>query len=98
MTVSLLTLSFLTLTIILYNFTYLSPKFNLLLNGSSSLLWTLGLALLSWSVGMTHVLERQCTRKIWGGEAGAGVCRDYKAVWSFTLFGTYVSLASTIPL
>jgi hypothetical protein len=94
MLVSLLTLTFLTLTIILYNFTYLSPKVNLLLNSSCALLWTLGLALLSWSVSTSHVLAKQCTGSIWGGDAEAGVCRDYKALWSMTLFGTISTFAA----
>jgi len=78
----------LTITIILYNFTYLSPKFNLFLNGTISFFWALGLSLLSWSVSTSHVLEKQCTGKVWGGVAEAGVCRDYKALWAMTLIGT----------
>lgn len=76
------------ITIILYNFTYLSPRFNMILNGGISFFWALGLALLSWSVSTSHVLQKQCTGKVWGGAAEAGVCRDYKALWSMTLVGT----------
>jgi hypothetical protein len=76
------------MTIVLYNFTYLSPRFNLALNGSAAFLWTMGLAMLSWSVSTSNVLGKQCTGKVWGGEAEAGVCRDYKALWSMTLCGT----------
>jgi hypothetical protein len=35
------------------------------------------------------VLARQCTGKEFGGEAEAGVCRDYKALWAMALCGTY---------
>jgi hypothetical protein len=88
MAVSLATILALTITIIFYNFTYLSPGFNLFLNGGISFFWVLGLALLSWSVSTSHVLAKACTGSIWGGEAEAGVCRDYKALWGMTLVGT----------
>jgi len=86
--VSLGTVAALSVTIVLYNFTYLSPRFNMVLNGGLSFIWALGLALLSWSISTSHVLQKQCTGKVWGGEAEAGVCRDYKALWSMTLVGT----------
>jgi len=86
--VSLATIAALTVTIILYNFTYLSPRFNLSLNGGISLFWALGLSLLSWSVSTSHVLMKQCSKTIWNGEAEASVCRDYKALWAMTLIGT----------
>lgn len=76
------------MTIVLYNFTYLSPRFNLILNGSITFFWALGFSLLSWSVSISHVLERQCIGKAWGGMAQAGVCRDYKALWSMAFVGT----------
>lgn len=88
LSISLATIAALLVTIILYNFYYLSPRFNLILNGSISFFWALGLALLSWSVSTSHVLQKQCTGKVWGGAAEAGVCRDYKALWSMTLVGT----------
>jgi hypothetical protein len=88
--VSLATIVSLTVTIVLYNFTYLSPRYNLLTNGAISAVWTMGFAMLTWSVSTSHVLAKACTGPVWGGEAGAGVCRDYKALWSMTLVGTYV--------
>lgn len=94
LTVSLATIAALTITIIFYNFTYLSPGYNLILNGGCSFLWALGLALLSWSISQSHVLAKQCTGPIWGGEAEASVCRDYKALWSMTLVGTVSTLAA----
>ncbi|KAH8601064.1 hypothetical protein B0O99DRAFT_503176 [Bisporella sp. PMI_857] len=96
LSVSLGTVGILTLTIILYNFTYLSPRFNLILNGAISFFWALGLALLTWSVSTSHVLEKQCTGKEWGGVAQAGVCRDYKALWGMTLVGTISTLAALL--
>lgn len=86
--VSLATIIALVVTIIFYNFTYLSPHYNLILNSGISFFWALGLGLLSWSVSTSHVLAKACTGNIWGGEAEAGVCRDYKALWGMTLVGT----------
>jgi hypothetical protein len=60
------------------------------LNGSTSILWAMGFGMLTWSVRNSHVLARQCTGKEFGGEAEAGVCRDYKALWAMALCGTYV--------
>jgi hypothetical protein len=96
LSVSLATIVALTVTIIFYNFTYLSPRFNLVLNGVISLFWVLGFALLSWSLSSSHLLDRQCSGKEWGGLAEAGVCRDYKALWGMTLVGTYVPFP-TLP-
>jgi hypothetical protein len=88
LTVSLGTIIALIVTISFYNFTYLSPLFNLVLNGGLSILWAMGFVMLSWSIKNSHVLARQCIGKEWGGEAEAGVCRDYKALWSMALCGT----------
>ncbi|KAE8449802.1 hypothetical protein EG329_007278 [Mollisiaceae sp. DMI_Dod_QoI] len=94
LSVSLATILALTTTILFYNFTYLSPSFNLFVNSSISLFWALGFALLSWSVSTSNVLAKACTGKVWGGEAEAGVCRDYKALWGMTLVGTISTLAA----
>jgi len=96
LSVSIATIVALTITIILYNFTYLSPRFNLILNGSISFFWALGFGLLSWSVSSSHVLEKHCTGKVWGGMAEAGVCRDYKALWSMALIGTLSTFAALL--
>lgn len=87
-TISLATILSLLVTIVLYNFTFLSPRFNLVLNGTIAVVWATGLSMLSWSVSTSHVLAKACTGRIWGGAAEAGVCRDYKALWSMTLIGT----------
>ncbi|KAG9248197.1 hypothetical protein BJ878DRAFT_538608 [Calycina marina] len=96
MSVSLGTVGILALTIILYNFTYLSPRFNLVLNGAITFFWALGLALLSWGVSTSHVLHRQCSGQEWGGVTRAGVCRDYKALWSMTLVGTVSTFGAVL--
>ncbi|KAH7351246.1 hypothetical protein BKA65DRAFT_500067 [Rhexocercosporidium sp. MPI-PUGE-AT-0058] len=94
LTVSIATILALLVTIILYNFTYLSPRFNWLLNGGISILWALGFALLSWSISTSHVLAKTCSKEVWGGAAAAGVCRDYKALWAMTLCGTVSTFAA----
>ncbi|TVY26642.1 hypothetical protein LHYA1_G004123 [Lachnellula hyalina] len=90
--ISLATIASLLITIILYNFTFLSPRFNLGLNGGISFFWAMGLGMLSWSVSSSHVLNKACTGSVWGGEAEAGICRDYKTLWSMTLVGTVSTL------
>jgi len=92
--ISLATLVALLVTIVLYNFTYLAPKFNLCLNGSIAAFWCLAYALLSWSISSSHVLARSCSTQEWGGVTEAGVCRDYKALWSMTLGGTISTIAA----
>ncbi|PBP21437.1 hypothetical protein BUE80_DR007509 [Diplocarpon rosae] len=42
----------------------------------------------------SHVIEKQCSSEVWGGDAAAGVCRDYKALWAMTLCGTVSTLAA----
>ncbi|TVY83715.1 hypothetical protein LSUE1_G002568 [Lachnellula suecica] len=96
LSISLATLVSLLVTIVLYNFTFLSPRFNSMLNGGIGLFWAVGLGMLSWSISTSHVLNKACTGRAWGSEAGAGVCRDYKALWSMTLVGTastFIALA-----
>jgi len=93
--ISLATVASLLLTIIMYNITYLSPKFNILLNGTLSVVWILGLGLLSSNVGKS--LSKHCDKKTWGGyDSAVGICRDYKALWAFTLIGTVSTLAALV--
>ncbi|TGO20347.1 hypothetical protein BPAE_0304g00020 [Botrytis paeoniae] len=90
--ISLATVAVLTLTIILYNFTYLSPKFNCLLNGTVSIFWMLGFALLSWN--LSNTLKKSCDLQTWRSGVAISVCREYKALWTFTLVGTLSTLAA----
>lgn len=91
--ISVATIVSLSITIILYNFTYLAPKFNLVLNGTITVFWFLGLALLSMSLSKTHVLVTSCTSSTWDGPLESGVCRDYKALWGMALVGSYVHIS-----
>ncbi|KAA8565137.1 hypothetical protein EYC84_010884 [Monilinia fructicola] len=90
--ISLTTVAVLTLTITLYNLTYLSPKFNCLLNGTASTFWILGFALLSWS--LSNTLQKRCDLQTWRSSTAIGVCREYKSLWTFTLIGTLSTLAA----
>ncbi|KAJ8062578.1 hypothetical protein OCU04_009103 [Sclerotinia nivalis] len=92
LSISLVTVAALTLTIILYNFTYLSPKFNCLLNGTASIFWMLGFGLLSWS--LSNTLKKSCDVQTWRSSTAVGVCREYKSLWTFTLIGTLSTLAA----
>lgn len=92
LSISLATVAVLTLTIILYNFTYLSPKFNCLLNGMASIFWMLGFALLSWS--LSNTLRKSCDVQTWRSSTAVGVCREYKSLWTFTLIGMLSTLAA----
>ncbi|APA16247.1 hypothetical protein SS1G_10446 [Sclerotinia sclerotiorum 1980 UF-70] len=92
LSISLATVAVLTLTIILYNFTYLSPKFNCLLNGTASIFWMLGFALLSWS--LSNTLRKSCDVQTWRSSTAVGVCREYKSLWTFTLIGMLSTLAA----
>lgn len=88
LSVSVATMLALVVTITLYNFTYLSPRFNLILNGGIALGWGLGMGLLTWSIAASKVLQKQCTAQQFGSEAGAGVCKEYKSLWASTFCGT----------
>ncbi|CAD6442485.1 39fa2fb5-e631-4703-a932-a56f688e3646 [Sclerotinia trifoliorum] len=92
LSISLAMVAVLTLTIIIYNFTYLSPKFNCLLNGTASIFWMLGLGLLSWS--LSNTLKKSCDVQTWRSSTAVGVCREYKSLWTFTLIGTMSTLAA----
>ncbi|KAF1981977.1 hypothetical protein K402DRAFT_215927 [Aulographum hederae CBS 113979] len=92
LTVSLLTLLFLSLTIILHLCTGLNPRLNIVLNLSSGCLWTLGFALLTWwsSTTLSHV----CNLENWHDGTGVMVCRTYKVLFAFALLGWVSTLAA----
>lgn len=87
--VSLLSL---VLTGIIHACFFLSPLFNLTVNIVILLLWTVGLALLTWN--MYGTLGHSCSRANWASDDGIMICRTYKALYSFALFGwlTHVAL------
>lgn len=89
-TVSLLTIVALTVTIAMHCFYGLNAALNTGLNASLAVLWAVSFALLSWwsSGTLAHV----CNIDAWGSDGGISVCRWYKVLFSFALFG----LASTL--
>ncbi|KAF1993428.1 hypothetical protein P154DRAFT_549564 [Amniculicola lignicola CBS 123094] len=94
LSVSLLTLLTLTLTIILHLLFGLNPILNLSLNAVLATLWTLSFTLLSWwsSGTLSHV----CNRQNWDTPTGISICRIYKALFSFALFGTVSTIAALV--
>ncbi|EXJ93072.1 hypothetical protein A1O3_01628 [Capronia epimyces CBS 606.96] len=88
---SLLTL---VLSSIIYSCAFLSPLFNLLTNLLILIVWTVGLALLTWN--LYGALGHSCSRANWGSDDGMMVCRTYKALYSFSLFGWLAQIAQIV--
>ena len=65
--------------------TGLNPRLNLVINGSLSIIWAVSFALLTWN--MSGTLAGQCNTENWGEETGIMICRIYKALFAFSLFG-----------
>lgn len=55
------------------------------------LLWLIGLGLLTW--GIYGTLSHSCTKVNWGNDDGIMVCQQYKALFSFVVFGTISQIA-----
>ncbi|KAF2242212.1 hypothetical protein BU26DRAFT_524402 [Trematosphaeria pertusa] len=94
LTVSLLTLLALSTTIVLHCFYGLNPLLNTLLNAALLTLWAVSFALLSWwsSGTLAHV----CNRANWDSDIGISICRIYKALFSFSLFGLVATLLALV--
>lgn len=91
---SLLTVLFLTATIVFHYMTGLSPRLNIVLNSTLFCLWGMGFGMLSYFMSAT--LGHYCNTAMWENEAGVMVCRIYKTLFTFTLLGPYVSNLSLI--
>jgi hypothetical protein len=74
-----------------YACAFLSPLFMLTVNISVAIIWTVGLALLTWN--MYGTLGHSCSRSNWASDDGMMVCRTYKALYSFALFGWLAQVA-----
>ncbi|KAI9733954.1 MAG: hypothetical protein M1834_002611 [Cirrosporium novae-zelandiae] len=92
--VSLCTIVALCITMGLYIFRTLNPMANLIANAILSLLWVVGFGLLSWN--MSGTLTAVCNVSNWGNSLGMMVCRIYKALFSFALFGTLSTIAAVL--
>lgn len=95
LTTSLLTLVFLTTTLILHALHTLNPLLNTSLNALLTLLWTLSFSLLTWWSAGT--LGHVCNTLNWDTNTGIMVCRIYKALFSFALLG-FLSTALALGL
>jgi len=89
--VSLLTIVSLSATFALHLCHVLPPLLNLCINAPLFGLWCLGLALLGWN--MSGTLTHVCNGENWGSSAGIMICRIYKALFSFTVFGWLAAVA-----
>ncbi|KAF1936395.1 hypothetical protein EJ02DRAFT_359211 [Clathrospora elynae] len=92
MAVSLFTLLALTTTITLHIFYGLNPLLNTALNSCLALLWAVSFSLLSWWTAGT--LAHVCNVNNWDSDTGVSVCRLYKALFSFALFGLVATLGA----
>ena len=82
---SLLTVAFLSATIVFHLFTGLSPRVNLGLNGLLFVLWAMGFGMLAY--WMAGTLTHYCDILNWTDGTGIMVCRIYKSLFTFTLLG-----------
>ncbi|KIX98347.1 uncharacterized protein Z520_05648 [Fonsecaea multimorphosa CBS 102226] len=88
---SLLSLLSLVLTSFLHTCFFLSPLFNLILNVTVFILWVVGYGLLTWN--MYGTLGHSCSRANWASDDGMMICRIYKALYSFEVFGLLAQIA-----
>ena len=76
---------------ILYSCVHLSPLLNMICNTPILLLWTVGLALVTWN--MYGALGRSCTINNWGNADGIAICNQYKALYAFSIIGWLCQVA-----
>ncbi|KAH7018690.1 hypothetical protein B0J12DRAFT_415604 [Macrophomina phaseolina] len=92
--VSVLTVFFLSATLVQHCCCGLNPRLNLALNSILLVIWTLGFGLLSWWASGT--LGHFCTRANWRDDDGIMVCRIYKALFAFSLLGLTSTLSALL--
>ena len=94
MAVALLTLVSLAITIVLHCCYGLNPTLNIIINSGLALLWAVAFSLLSWYSSGT--LSHVCNQEQWDDDLGISVCRLYKALFSFSLFGLLSTIMALI--
>ena len=82
---SLASIVALTVTIFLHCLLGLNPLLNIGINALLAVLWALSFGLLTWY--MSDTLGDACDKEHWNEDVGVMVCREYKALWTFTLVG-----------
>ncbi|KAI6855847.1 hypothetical protein KC343_g4809 [Hortaea werneckii] len=89
---SLFSIAALSFTILLHCCIGLNPRVNVLVNAFLTLLWGLSWCLLTWY--MSDTLRNMCDVQHWHEDIGVMVCRIYKALFTFTLFGLLSTIAA----
>ena len=79
------------LSSMLYFCAHLSPLLNMIVNIPIFLLYTVGLALLTWN--MYGALGHSCTKSAWGNDDGINICQQYKALYSFGIIAWVCQIA-----
>lgn len=93
---SLASIAALIVTIFLHCLLGLNPRLNIGINAFLAVLWALSFALLTWY--MADTLADKCDIEHWNEDVGVMVCRQYKALWTFTLVGLCVEQLFRINL
>jgi len=91
---SILTLLCLTITASVHCCLRLSPTFSLVLNIPLLLLWIVGAGLFTYNIYGT--LAHSCSLANWASDDGVMVCSEYKALFSFVVFGTLAQVAMIV--
>jgi len=79
---------------LVYHCAFLSPLINLTVNITILIFYTAGLILLTWN--MYGTLGHSCSKANWASDDGMMICRIYKALYSFTLFGWLAQIAQIV--
>lgn len=66
------------------------------MNSVLTILWILGLSLLTWNLTGSGTLGHRCVKAIWYNEDGIMVCRLYKALTAFTVTGTFATILALL--
>ncbi|RDW71532.1 hypothetical protein BP6252_08095 [Coleophoma cylindrospora] len=88
--ISVVTIVVQLVTMAFYACTYLSPKFNVILNAGIAVLWAIGVGLLSFA--LKNTLNKACDIKTWATESGVLICHDYKILWVCTLIALVLTI------
>ncbi|KAJ5129562.1 uncharacterized protein N7515_005601 [Penicillium bovifimosum] len=80
------------LTTIIHCTRSLSTKLSLTTNLLLTILWSVSLALMTWS--LAHTITTSCNNVFWGNATGIAVCRAYKALFAFNALGVAAYLAA----
>ena len=66
------------------------------MNSVLTILWILGLSLLTWNLTGSGTLGHRCVKATWYNEDGITVCRLYKALTAFTVTGTFATILALL--